>query len=170
MGDMVVFAAFFTIFLVERGKDPDVFETAQRQMNLGLGLAMTVVLLTSSLFVYAGLTAIRSHVRSIGSYAFAAALTCGLIFVALKILEYTQKLDDGHGPGSNTFYQFYFVLTGLHLFHVLLGIGVLAALVRQARRDTFGATRMGMIESGASFWHLVDLLWIMLFPLLYVVS
>lgn len=76
----------------------------------------------------------------------------------------------GHGPGAGDFYLYYFILTGLHLFHVCVGIAVLAALRSQARRTDLSSTRMAMIEGGACFWHLVDLLWIVLFPLLYLVS
>ena len=74
------------------------------------------------------------------------------------------------GPGANHFFLYYFVLTGLHLFHVCVGIGVLALLLTQARRSELSATRMAFVEGGACFWHLVDLLWIFLFALLYLVS
>ncbi len=76
----------------------------------------------------------------------------------------------GYGTGANHFYLYYFILTGLHLFHVCVGIAVLVFLLTQARRTELSETRMGVVEGGACFWHLVDLLWIVLFPLLYLVS
>jgi nitric oxide reductase NorE protein len=72
--------------------------------------------------------------------------------------------------GANHFYLYYFILTGLHLLHLFLGLVVLALMAMQTRRTEISSTRMAVIESGACFWHLVDLLWIVLFPLLYLVS
>ena len=92
------------------------------------------------------------------------------LFVALKAVEYTTKVSQGHVPTQNNFYLYYFILTGLHLFHVLIGIAVLTLLFFQARNTELSPTRMGLVEGGACFWHLVDLLWIVLFPLLYLVS
>ena len=85
-------------------------------------------------------------------------------------MEYTAKVSQGHVPTQNNFYLYFYILTGLHLFHVLLGVVVLVVLLVQAGRPELSETRRGVIEGGACFWHLVDLLWIVLFPLLYLVS
>jgi nitric oxide reductase NorE protein len=79
-------------------------------------------------------------------------------------------VSQGHVPTQNNFYLYFFILTGLHLFHVLIGLMVLILLLIQARHTELSATRMALVEGGACFWHLVDLLWIVLFPLLYLVS
>ena len=79
-------------------------------------------------------------------------------------------MSQGHVPTQNNFYLYFFILTGLHLFHVLIGVAVLIVLLTQARHSELSATRMAFVEGGACFWHLVDLLWIVLFPLLYLVS
>jgi nitric oxide reductase NorE protein len=126
-------------------------------------------LLSSSLCVVIALGAIRAHDRDVATSALAAAMSCGLIFEGLKAFEYISLASGGHGPGANHFYLYYFILTGLHLLHVLVGIAVLVVLVTQARRAELSATRMAVVEGGACFWHL-DLLWIVLFPLLYLVS
>jgi nitric oxide reductase NorE protein len=101
---------------------------------------------------------------------FAGALVCGLAFVGLKVVEYTAKVSEGHVPTENNFYMYYYVLTGFHLLHVLIGIVVLVSLIVAARIAQPSRTRMAFIEGGGCFWHLVDLLWIVLFPLLYLVS
>ncbi len=169
-GDMLVFGAFFVTFLVERAKAPDVFDVARTTLHLGVGVANTLVLLTSSLFVVLALGAMRTGARSVATRAVAAAIGCGLVFVALKVFEYVSLVGAGHGPGTNHFYLYYFILTGLHLFHVTVGLAVLAFMLTQTRRDELSHTRTALVEGAACFWHLVDLLWIFLFALLYLVS
>ncbi|TRW82078.1 cytochrome c oxidase subunit 3 family protein [Mycolicibacterium sp. 018/SC-01/001] len=169
-GDMVVFGAFFVTFLVERATAPDVFDHARTTLHIGIGVTNTVVLLTSSLCVVLALNAMRSAQRTLATRAAVAAIGCGLLFIALKITEYVALAEAGHGPGANHFYLYYVILTGLHLFHVCLGLGALTFLATQTRRLDLSATRTALVEGAACFWHLVDLLWIFLFALLYLVS
>ena len=169
-GDMLVFGVFFVTFMVERANAPDVFDTARKSLHIGVGVTNTLVLLTSSLCVVVALGAIRAGAKSIATKVVSAAIACGLVFVGLKVFEYVALATGGYGPGANHFFLYYFILTGLHLFHVCIGIVVLVLLLTQTRRDEFSATRMSAIEGGACFWHLVDLLWIVLFALLYLVS
>jgi nitric oxide reductase NorE protein len=169
-GDMLVFGAFFATFMYERGQAPELFDESRRTLSIGIGLTNTLVLLTSSLFVVTALRAIRSSARLAASKLLVGALACGLMFVGLKVVEYTAKVNEGHTPAQNAFYTYYFILTGLHLFHVVIGIVVLILLLAQTRHAELGATRMALVEGGACFWHLVDLLWIVLFPLLYLMS
>lgn len=169
-GDMLVFGVFFATFMVERAKAPETFDVARKTLHLGVGLANTLVLLTSSLCVVVALRALRSGVRRIAARAVAAAMICGGVFFALKMFEYHALVGAGHGIGANHFYLYYFILTGVHLFHVCVGMAVLTFLLTQTRRSELSATRMAVVEGGACFWHLVDLLWIVLFPLLYLVA
>jgi nitric oxide reductase NorE protein len=170
LGDMLVFGVFFATFMVERSKAPEVFDTARRTLHSGVGLTNTLVLLSSSLAVVVAIGAIRAGAKAIATSAVAFAIGCGLLFIALKVFEYSSAIANGHGPGANHFYLYYFILTGLHLFHVCLGILVLVFLLTQARRTELSVIRMAVVEGGACFWHLVDLLWIFLFALLYLVS
>jgi nitric oxide reductase NorE protein len=169
-GDMLVFGAFFATFMIERAKAPEVFDVARRTLHLGVGLANTLVLLTSSLCVVVALGALRSGARRTARSAVVAAMACGGVFIALKVFEYHSLVTDGHGVGANHFYLYYFILTGVHLFHVCVGMAVLAFLLTQTRQTDLSETRMAVVEGGACFWHLVDLLWIVLFPLLYLVA
>lgn len=169
-GDMLVFGVFFATFMYERGLAPDLFDESRQTLSTSIGLANTLILLTSSLFVVTAIRAIRSSERLAARWLLAGALVCGLAFVGLKAVEYTAKVYEGYTPDQNTFYLYYFILTGLHLFHVLIGIVVLVTLLTQTRHAELSATRMALVEGGACFWHLVDLLWIVLFPLLYLVS
>lgn len=169
-GDMVVFGVFFATFMYQRSLAPKLFDDSRHTLSIGIGLTNTLILLTSSLFVVTAIRAIRSSQRNTAQILLAGAVVCGLAFVGLKAVEYTAKVSQGHVPTQNNFYLYYFILTGLHLFHVLIGIAVLVLLFFQARSTELSATRMGLVEGGACFWHLVDLLWIVLFPLLYLVS
>jgi nitric oxide reductase NorE protein len=169
-GDMLVFGVFFATFMYQRSQAPELFDESRQTLSIGIGLTNTLVLLTSSLFVVTAIRAIRSSQRLVAQLLLIGALACGLTFVGLKAVEYTAKIHQGHTPDQNTFYTYYFILTGLHLFHVFIGIVVLALLLSQAGRSELSANRMALVEGGACFWHLVDLLWIVLFPLLYLVS
>ncbi|ANE81276.1 cytochrome C oxidase subunit III [Mycobacterium adipatum] len=169
-GDMLVFGAFFVTFLVERSKAPDVFDVARSTLHIGIGVINTLVLLTSSLCIVLTLNAMRAAQRPLATRAAAAAMAFGLLFIALKVYEYISLGAAGHGPGANDFYLYYFILTGLHLFHVCLGLGALSFVLTQTRRPELSDTRTALVEGAACFWHLVDLLWIFLFALLYLVS
>lgn len=169
-GDMIVFGVFFATFMYQRSLAPEMFDESRRTLDIGIGLTNTLVLLTSSLLVVTAVRAIRCSDWLVARWLLVGALVCGLMFVGLKAIEYTAKVNEGHTPNANAFFTYYFILTGLHLFHVLIGIVVLAVLLTQTRPAELSTTRMSLMEGGACFWHLVDLLWIVLFPLLYLVS
>lgn len=169
-GDMLVFGAFFATFMVERATAPEIFDAARKTLHVGVGLANTLVLMFSSLCVVVAIGAIRVGAKTIARQSLSVSLGCGLLFVGLKVYEYSSLIADGHGAGANHFYLYYFILTGVHLFHVFIGIVVLSLLLTQAGSTAIGPTRMAVIEGGGCFWHLVDLLWVALFALLYLVS
>ncbi|GAA2559461.1 cytochrome c oxidase subunit 3 [Mycolicibacterium diernhoferi] len=169
-GDMLIFGAFFVTFLVERARAPEVFDAVRATLHIGVGVTNTLVLLTSSLCVVLALNAMRTGQAQIATLATATAMAFGALFIALKVYEYVSLGTAGHGPGANDFYLYYFILTGLHLFHVCLGLGALSFVLSQTRRPDLTPTRTALVEGAACFWHLVDLLWIFLFALLYLVS
>jgi nitric oxide reductase NorE protein len=169
-GDMAVFGAFFVTFLVERATAPEVFDASRVTLHTGVGVANTLVLLTSSLLVVLTLNAMRAGERALATRAVLGAMCCGVAFIALKVTEYVLLASAGQGPGADHFYLYYFILTGLHLFHVCLGLAALTFVLTQTRRPDLSATRTALVEGATCFWHLVDLLWIFLFALLYLVS
>nr|CRL74250.1 heme/copper-type cytochrome/quinol oxidase subunit 3 [Mycolicibacterium malmesburyense] len=165
LGDLVIFAGYFVIFMVYRTMNPDEFIAAQQHLDINIGVLNTVILLTSSWFVARSVLAART-----GSHAQAIRLIyaggfCGLLFIGFKFYEWAAKITAGH-TNSEMFYAFYYVLTGVHLVHVLIGLIVLGVLVRELRNP--GRRRTSMVESGAVYWHMVDLLWVIIFGLLYV--
>ncbi|WP_158636034.1 cytochrome c oxidase subunit 3 family protein [Tsukamurella sputi] len=166
-GDLVVFALLFGLFAIYRRRQPEVFHSSQHAMIQVLGLTNTIVLLVSSLFVVLGMRALKSRDRS-AARSFTIALVCGAAFVGIKAIEWTAKLSDGHTMYSDDYFQLYYVLTGVHLVHVAVGMVVLMYLIRTARLTVVGPDRMASAESGACFWHMVDLLWVVIFPLCYL--
>lgn len=165
-GEMLVFSLFFLLFAYYRGLDPDLFAASQKALSRGVGLANTLVLLTSSLFVVLGVRRVQSDRPGAPAF-FRGGLACGVLFAGLKAIEYGQKFAHGITPLTNDFYMYYFAFTGIHLVHVLIGSGGLLYMSFAARRPA-SAVRTMVVECGAIFWHLVDLLWIMLFALFYL--
>ncbi|WP_182378214.1 cytochrome c oxidase subunit 3 family protein [Nocardioides sp. WS12] len=166
--DSVVFALLFASFLDARRSDPGGFDAARQSLNADLGGVNTLVLLTSSWVVALAIQALRDGVPRRASRLLILAVGTGSVFVAVKSFEYVDKLVAGTTPATSDFFMWYFVLTGIHLVHVLLGIGLLVFVVVGVRRGRYGANRLAVPESVATFWHLVDLLWIVIFPLLYL--
>lgn len=166
LGDLIIFGSFFLIFSVHRAMAPQEFLEAQQHLNLTIGVLNTLVLLTSSWFVARSVLAARG-----GNHAAAIRLTyaggaCGLLFIGIKAFEWSTKVAEGHTIVDNEFFSFYYMLTGVHLFHVLLGLLILGIVVRELGNPR--KRRMMMVESSATYWHMVDLLWVVIFGLFYV--
>ncbi|XVV38355.1 cytochrome c oxidase subunit 3 family protein [Streptomyces sp. CA-100214] len=169
-GDMVAFGIFFASFMFERAQQPELFEQSRHTLSTGIGLANTLVLLTSSLFVATAVRAIRESQNDAARLLIFGAMVCGVAFMVLKGFEWTGEVSAGHTPLENDFYLYYFILTGIHLIHVLFGIGALVLLLRLTQSPELGATSLEDAEAAGCFWHMVDALWIVIFPLLYLVS
>jgi nitric oxide reductase NorE protein len=169
-GDLAVFSIFFLTFAYYRRLDPEPYHRSSATLSPMLGSINTLLMLTSSWFVATALHLARQGRQAPSRRCFSLGLACGLAFVGVKFVEYGAKFRAGITLTTNDFYMFYFVLTGIHLLHVLIGIAVLAFLMRQVSAGPPDERRIQHLESGASFWHLVDLLWIVLFGLLYLAS
>jgi len=169
-GEMSVFAALFGSFLYYRGFDVVGFKASQAALSKPTGLANTLLLLTSSLFVAMAVRAASRAQTQMAPRLFAAGLLCGLCFVALKGFEYHALFAQGIAVDTNAFFGFYFGLTALHLGHVIIGSAFLCALSLATRRPLARASHLMLVESAGCFWHMVDLLWIIIFALLYLVE
>ncbi len=166
-GDMMVFTLMFISFLLGRRDQSAIFEASRLHLNQNYGLLNTLLMLTSSWCVAAAVQTVRTGGTRTARLYLRVAFGCGLGFCAVKVMEYGEKFHAGIGLNSNDFFMYYFVFTGIHLLHVLIGLGVLIFMSRVATGSVDG-THAGYLESGASFWHVVDLLWIALFALLYL--
>jgi len=169
LGDMLVFALLFLTYLYYRADDPGLFAQSQARLDQTFGAVNTLLLLLSSLMVLTAVRAIRHRRHRIASRLIAGAFACGIAFSILKVLEYHDKIAHHLTPATNDFFMVYFIVTGLHWFHLIVGLCVLSALIVLTRRPRLSAGQLAFVEGGACFWHMVDLLWIVLFPLLYLV-
>ncbi len=167
-GDMLVFSLFFVTYAFYRAQDVDLFVASQAHLNQRFGVLNTFFMLTSSWFVATAVQSARRNRRGMSAACFASGFACGLGFAVVKLFEYGEKIRAGITPATNDFYMYYYVFTGIHFMHVLIGMGVLAYLARYAWTQDADAARIKNLESGASFWHVVDLLWIVLFALFYL--
>jgi nitric oxide reductase NorE protein len=169
LGDICVFAIFFTYYLIQRSKHVDLFDLGQSTLNKNFGAVNTVFLLISSLFVVLAVRAMRVAERILAQRLIVGAFLCGVAFIIVKVFEYSERIAAQQIPTTNGFYLLYFVLTGLHLFHLIIGLGVLTALFFLARRADLSKHQGAFFEGGACFWHMVDLLWLVLFPLIFLI-
>ncbi len=167
-GDLIVFAAFFVTYAVGRLDELDLFRESQALLDRQLGLLNTLLLLTSSWCVAQAVSAVR-HKDPRARLLTGGAILLGLGFVIVKFFEYSAKVEAGITLNTNSFFIYYYMFTGIHLLHVLIGLGVLAYVFSRFNRAGQFQSGIGLIEGGGVFWHLVDLLWIVLFALLYLV-
>jgi nitric oxide reductase NorE protein len=166
IGDLLIFAVYFIAYVYYRGQDQDLFLASQARLNVDIGAINTVVLLTSSLFVALGTSAARAGRTAESLRLFGIALASGAAFPVLKLFEYVPEIVAGATPGTNLFFMFYFLMTGLHLCHVILGLVVLGFVIRSVRRSP--SPDMPFVETAATYWHMVDVLWLILFALFYL--
>jgi nitric oxide reductase NorE protein len=166
IGDMLIFGIYFIAYMYYRGRNLDLFLQSQARLNVDIGAVNTVVLLTSSLFVVLGATAARAGDFRSALRRLTMAVALGAAFPVLKLFEWIPEITSGITPGTNLFFMFYFVMTGLHLCHVLLGLVILCFVIRNLK----GAAqpKISFVETGATYWHMVDVLWLVLFAAFYL--
>lgn len=158
--EMLVFGIGFIIYAVSFHQEPENFLESQTHLNRLLGGVNTMVLLTSGL---CAALAVHYQTFSRGKIArtmLGVAILLGGVFVWIKALEYGEKFRLGIDTETNNFYTLYFLLTGFHTVHVLFGMAVLAVVAWKNSQEN--------VETGAAFWHMIDLVWVMLFAVMYV--
>lgn len=169
-GDMLVFALFFITYVYYRSQQVILYNESQLQLSQGMGLLNTLILLTSSWLLALSLRAIRCNAVGVARRLLLATMLFGSAFVLCKGIEWTDKFAHGITVMTNEFFMFYFMFTGIHLIHVLIGLGVLGFVLTRVSSAQSASLEQGVstFESGAAFWHLVDLLWVVLFALIYL--
>jgi nitric oxide reductase NorE protein len=167
--ELLVFAIAFISYAVVRIQNVEMFNQYQLTLNRELGAINTLVLITASYFVVRAIHSIRlDDVKGCVRWLY-ASLGCGAAFLVFKSIEYYGKFSEGINLSTNTFYMFYLSLTMFHFLHVILGMIILSAIVIKAKRGGYSAQDHIGVETGASYWHMVDLVWIILFPLVYII-
>lgn len=160
LSEMLVFSAFFILFAWQRVSQDVLFDASQALLDPVVGGLNTIVLLSSGLFAALAVGAIAADKRRRCRQFLGLTIVLGVIFCLIKLMEYVDKFAAGLTPETNTFFSFYFLLTGFHFAHVVFGLGLLALVCWRTSRES--------VETVTAFWHMVDLIWVMLYPLLYL--
>lgn len=169
LAELGVFAVFFAVYAFTRMSNVELFNEYQQHLDRKAALINTLALITSSYFVVRAVSAIREGNTRHCSNWLLAAISMGAVFLVVKIGEYYQHfVVDGVNLSTNTFYMFYISLTFFHFMHVIMGMVILAAVAVRTRQGKYSAREHTGVETGASYWHMVDLVWLILFPLIYV--
>ncbi|TWA75715.1 nitric oxide reductase NorE protein [Azospirillum brasilense] len=158
LGELAAFGAMFIAFAVTRALDPATFDASQAQLDRLLGGVNTMVLVTSGWLV-----AVAVRRRALGRshrVAMLGAMALGGVFLAIKAVEYGDKIGRDLTLETNSFFQLYYLLTGFHAMHVAAGIVILGIVTWWDSLEN--------LETGAAFWHMVDLIWVLLYPIVYL--
>ncbi len=167
--ELLVFGIFFIVYAITRLQNVEMFNQYQLTLNRELGMTNTLLLISASYFVVRAVHAIKLNNIKSCVYWLYAALAGGAGFLLLKAMEYADKFSAGINLSTNTFYMFYLSLTLFHFLHVVLGMIILLAIVIKAQNGAYSAKNYVGVETGASYWHMVDLVWIVLFPMVYII-
>jgi cytochrome c oxidase subunit 3 len=168
--EVLLFGGLFTAYIVFRVEYPQMFHADHVHLNRVLGAVNTVVLICSSLTVALGIAAIRNGKQQLlRRFLLLTILLAGAVLV-VKYFEWSEKFAHGFSPSTDVFFSLYFTMTGLHGLHVLAGMLVLGVMFVRAGRGRFSEHSYTPVEISGLYWHFVDLVWIYLFPLFYLIG
>lgn len=180
--EIMLFGVFFAGYGLFMYLYPEMYREAHHHLNKVMGATNTVVLLISSLTMALSIAYIQRDQRGKSMTMLGITFVCACIFLVIKYFEYKEKFHHGllpgmyfHGegfkaPNAALFYSFYFVMTGTHGLHVLIGMALIGWIMTRMGRGEFSSHQFGAVEFVGLYWHIVDLIWIFLFPLIYLVG
>ena len=180
LSEILLFGGLFILYSTYRYKNPIEFHLAAWELNRVLGTLNTLILLTSSLTMVLSISSIQKGNRRGSASFLMATIFLGLLFLIIKYAEWTAKIEHGIYPnsprllgrskGEILFYGLYYSMTGLHGLHVVVGILVLSAMLFLMMKGKINENRFIPLENSGLYWHLVDIVWIFLFPLFYLIT
>jgi len=178
--EMLLFGGLFVVYSVYRFRNGEAFHLAARELSVTIGTINTIILLISSTTIAMSITAIQKQNKRLALLLLGITIILGLAFLVNKYFEWGEHIREHIYPGSAIlalrgqgdvlFYGLYFFMTGLHALHIIIGmvfIGVIASLIF---RDKIDSANFVLLENSGLYWHLVDLIWIFLFPLFYLIT
>jgi cytochrome c oxidase subunit 3 len=180
--EVMFFGGLFLAYLVYRVSYPAVFAEASHHLDVVLGGANTAILISSSLTMALAVFGAQTGKRRMLILFLAGTMVLGLAFLGIKVIEYHRKYEDrlipglnfsypgAHGNQARLFFGLYFAMTGMHALHMVIGIALLVWLLNDARKGRFTPEYHSHIELFGLYWHFVDIVWIFLFPLLYLIG
>jgi cytochrome c oxidase subunit 3 len=187
--EVMFFGGLFAAYMVYRAQYPDAFAAASHTLDIKLGAFNTGVLIASSLTMALAVRAAQLGLRRVLMGFLVATIFLGSVFLGVKVVEYRDKFEHHHVPGASfhfeeserhgvpidqrhaqMFFGLYFAMTGLHALHMIVGIAILLWLLYWARRGRFTPENHNFVEGTGLYWHFVDIVWIFLFPMLYLIG
>lgn len=183
VSEVMLFGGLFVAYGIYHYLFPEMFREAHHHLNKVMGAINTVVLLTSSLTMALAIAMVQRDRPNAAKRLLEVTFLCACMFLVIKYFEYSHKIHDGLLPGkffhnqevlakapnAALFFSLYFVMTGLHGLHVLIGMGAIAWVYLKINKGFYNSHKFGGVEFVGLYWHIVDLIWIFLFPLLYLV-
>ena len=170
--ELITFGLLFVGYAFARAREIEIFNQSQLLLDQKLGFINTLILLTSSYFVVKALEAVKNFDLEVASEKASQwlmyAMSLGGLFLLIKILEISDKYSQGINLSTNTFFMFYIILIVFHFLHVVLGMLILFNVRQNVKAKKYSKDNYKGMETGGVYWHLVDLLWIVLFPLVYI--
>ena len=181
--EVLFFGGLFLTYSIYRSWYPAAFAASSHSLDLTLGAINTAVLITSSLTMALGVHAATLGQRKTLMFFLLATMALGSVFLGIKAIEYVQKFAEHHVPGpsfhfeeqpiareAQIFFSLYFVMTGLHAIHMIIGLAVMTWMLWWTWNGTITREYSSPIEISGLYWHFVDIVWIFLFPLLYLIG
>jgi cytochrome c oxidase subunit III len=178
--ELLLFGGLFLVYAVYRAQYHEQFHQAGLELNVTIGVVNTVILLISSMTVAISLSAMQQKDKTLSMQMLAVTMLMGLIFLVNKYFEWAAKIHHGIYPGSPLmvklehghllYFSLYYFMTGLHALHIIVGMIILLIVFFRIKSGRTHPARYMFLENGALYWHLVDLIWIFLFPLLYLIT
>lgn len=164
--ELITFGMALLAFVYYGSQEPEIYHQSKLQLNPTIGAINTLFLLTSGLFIANAVHFYKEGNIKKTTFFFKLAMLGGFLFLALKSYEYYTKIIHGITLDTNTFFTFYWMLTGFHIIHVLIGLVILLITERSIIKNK---SELEDVEASATFWHMCDIIWLLLFPILYLI-
>lgn len=178
--EMLLFGGLFIVYSVYRLRNAEAFHMASQELSVLVGTANTIILLISSATIAMSITAIRRNNKKHALFLTGTTVILGFLFLVNKYFEWGEHIREGIYPGSEIlklrgygdtlYYGLYFFMTGLHALHIIIGIIVIIVIMTFIAGNRIHSSRYSVLENGGLYWHLVDMIWIFLFPLFYLIT
>jgi cytochrome c oxidase subunit 3 len=177
--EILLFGGLFIVYAVYRFKNPVAFDLAHQELSIPMGLINTIILLVSSATVAVSISAMQKNDKKMTMAMLGITLLLALVFLVNKYFEWGSKFEHGMYPGSDLmtnlsngdmlFFSLYFFMTGLHGVHIIVGMILLGITLFKVKTGAVNSGKYALLENSGLYWHLVDLIWIFLFPLFYLI-
>jgi cytochrome c oxidase subunit 3 len=178
--EMLLFGGLFVVYSVYRYRNADAFHLAAHELSVFIGTVNTIILLVSSSTIAMSITALQKKNKKLALLLLGITIILGVLFLVNKYFEWGHHIKDHIYPGSSVlalrgqgdvlFYGLYFFMTGLHALHIIIGLGFIGFIVAFIIKDKVNSEDFVLLENSGLYWHLVDLIWIFLFPLFYLIT